>query len=174
MPSCSPLKVSGRFGGACCLYLHGRGTSQASSQHEAVIKHNTASYKFLVVFIDPEDGDMFLRNLFWLTNRVHGVISLKAEVFWTCYCPHICVCVYDTSSRQINIICNSEFVKFYAGMKREFPPLPFRAPNCGYILIIQIVVTMGPNTLFLKCISFDYIAITVKRVLFVFVFISVM
>jgi hypothetical protein len=45
------------------MYLQGGGTSQARSQHEASVKQNAASYKFLVFFIDPEKGDIFLRNL---------------------------------------------------------------------------------------------------------------
>jgi hypothetical protein len=44
---CSPLKLNQRFGGTCCLHLHGRRISQETS-----------------LFFDPNDGDdMFIRNV---------------------------------------------------------------------------------------------------------------
>jgi hypothetical protein len=58
------------------MYLQGRGTSQ----HETSFKQNTASYKFLVLFLDPEcRGSMFLRNLCLLSTDYIGVIFQKTE-----------------------------------------------------------------------------------------------
>jgi hypothetical protein len=34
-PPCNPLKINRRFGGTCCLNLHGRKISQERNQHEA-------------------------------------------------------------------------------------------------------------------------------------------
>jgi hypothetical protein len=66
----SLLKVNRSFGGTCRIHLQAWKTSQARNRRQA-------SRALLATYIfDPEDrGDMFLRNVGWLSNGLNGVIS---------------------------------------------------------------------------------------------------
>jgi hypothetical protein len=50
---CSPLKVNRRFGGTCCLHLHGRRISQASraKQLQRTTRRYIPEYRTLFVFL---------------------------------------------------------------------------------------------------------------------------
>jgi hypothetical protein len=49
----------------------------------------------LSLFFGPEDeGDMFLRNVGWLSTGLHGVTSQKTELFL----PSFCGSVWDALS----------------------------------------------------------------------------
>jgi hypothetical protein len=60
IPSCSQLKINWRFGGTCRLNLQGWRVSHARNQHEA--------NSLLWLLFNPENGDMFLRNVSWFST----------------------------------------------------------------------------------------------------------
>jgi hypothetical protein len=56
---CSPLKVNRRFGGTYRLHLESQIALLATCFHDSLL---------LGLFLDPEEeGDMFLRNVDWLS-----------------------------------------------------------------------------------------------------------
>jgi hypothetical protein len=59
--SCSLPKVNWRFGGICRLHLQGPRISRAR-------KHVESSACFLLGFDTECGGDMFLRNISWLSS----------------------------------------------------------------------------------------------------------
>jgi hypothetical protein len=61
-----PLNVNRRFGGTCRLHLKGRGIFQARNQSSALYMLHVGV--LLVLVFEPDDGgDMFLRNVGWLS-----------------------------------------------------------------------------------------------------------
>jgi hypothetical protein len=68
--SCSLLKANLCFGGKIRLHLQARKISQARNQREGSYAcHLLHAGFFLRLFFDPEDGgDMFLRNVRWLST----------------------------------------------------------------------------------------------------------
>jgi hypothetical protein len=68
---CSPLRVNRRFGGTYRLHLQCRKTSRAWNQSESRWQAELCFHAgfLLGLFFDPEDrGDMFLRNVGWLST----------------------------------------------------------------------------------------------------------
>jgi hypothetical protein len=60
----SPLKVNNRFGRTCRLHLQDRRISQARNQPGLCLPLALTKVSFAwLIFFDPEDGDMFPRNV---------------------------------------------------------------------------------------------------------------
>jgi hypothetical protein len=80
---CNLLKDNRHFGGTCHLPLQGRRISQARNKRDAL--HATCFHTgFLRGLFYPEDGgDMFLRNVGWFFNGLHGIVFQKIELFKT-------------------------------------------------------------------------------------------
>jgi hypothetical protein len=92
--SCNWLKVNGRFGGTCHVYLQDQRLSQASNvMKQAASKLHAAS--LLGLLFDPVDrGDMFFRNI--------GSSSTD----YTTICPrrHVSLLGVYTETGQTNLI----------------------------------------------------------------------
>jgi hypothetical protein len=71
---CNPLKAKRRFGGTRRLHFQGRRICQARNQRVSGSKESK--------FFGPEDGgDVFIRNVDWLSTDCMWFISQKIEVF---------------------------------------------------------------------------------------------
>jgi hypothetical protein len=66
---CSPLKVNRRFEATCRPHLHGRRKSRARNKH-------MLSLWFLGLFLYPDEGDMLLRNVDWLSETYTALYPL--------------------------------------------------------------------------------------------------
>jgi hypothetical protein len=72
---CMPLKVSRHFGGTCRFQLQGWRVSRTRNQYEEVSNH--AGF-FIYLLFNPEDrGDMFLRDVFWLSTDYMELYSRR-------------------------------------------------------------------------------------------------
>jgi hypothetical protein len=125
--SCSPLKANRRFGGKCNLHFQGRRICQACSTC-----HMLSSWFLSGLFFNPEDGNMFLRNVGWLstdyrryipedrTLHNHGCENLKS-----------CKCT-DNFTRTLLLLTSNLYGSYANGSSLKLSYITTHVPEYTY------------------------------------------
>jgi hypothetical protein len=112
---CIPLKINRRFGATCRLHHHVQRIGPARNQHETGRKNNSAcqtlhvGFLFPSIFVPQDGGDIFLRNVGWLSVNYAalypnissvqaGPLLIRSHTRTKAKCP-LCILTY-TGLRQ--------------------------------------------------------------------------